>query len=136
MKEFLRLIYTSRATSSFDADNLDQLLEKSRSNNYGKGITGVLTFGHGFFLQVLEGPENELIKLYSTIMADPRHNQCAILDIRLTYVRMFSNWSMGYASFPGKIGGHYNELLDYRVINDNPEHTKVLLDSLLEIIRE
>ena len=64
MKSLLRLIYTSRSSVPFDEASLENLLEKARLNNYHTGITGVLSFGNGFFLQVLEGPERELVNLY------------------------------------------------------------------------
>ena len=136
MQSLIRLIYTSRACIPFDKASLDALLEKSRSNNYHAGITGVLSFGNGFFLQVLEGPERQMIPLYATILADPRHRNCEILDINLTHERMFSNWTMGFVGAVTKIGGHYNEMLDYRIIREDPERTRGLLNALLEIVTE
>lgn len=136
MKTLLRLIYTSRASVRFDDASLASLLEQSRGNNYHTGVTGVLSFGHGFFLQVLEGPERDLITLYSKIIADPRHRDCQILDVGLTQDRLFSNWTMGFVGEVRRLGGHYNELLDYRVIRDDAASTRTLLDSLLEIVTE
>jgi hypothetical protein len=136
MQSLLRLIYTSRASVPFDETGLAKLLEKSRSNNYHTGITGVLSFGNGFFLQVLEGPERELITVYAKILADARHRDCEILDLNLTRERMFSNWTMGFVGEVRKLGGHYNEMLDYRVLREDPDQTRGLLSSLLEIISE
>ena len=136
MKNLLRLIYTSRACIPFDDASLKALLEKSRINNYHTGITGVLSFGNGFFLQVLEGPDREVITLYSKIIADPRHRDCEILDISLTHQPLFSNWTMGFVGQVKKIGDHYNEMLDYRTIREDPERTRNLLNALLEIVSE
>jgi hypothetical protein len=136
MKSLLRLIYTSRASIPFDEASLNALLEKSRHNNYGHGITGVLSFGNGFFLQVLEGPERDLITTYAKIIADGRHRDCAILDISLTHQRLFSSWTMGFVGDIRKVGGHYNELLDYRVIREVPVDTVKLMNALVEILSE
>jgi hypothetical protein len=135
-KNLLRLIYTSRAGVRFDEGSLQALLERARSNNYHNGITGVLSFGNGFFLQVLEGPEDRLITLYAKILADTRHRDCAILDVHLAEQRLFANWSMGYVSDFRKIGGHYNEMLDYRTVREDRDGTLNLLEALLEIVSE
>jgi hypothetical protein len=136
MNTLLRLIYTSRANVRFDEASLNSLLEQSRGNNYDSGITGVLSFGHGFFLQVLEGPERELITLYSKIIADPRHRDCQILDVGVTLDRLFSNWTMGFVGEIKRVGSHYNEMLDYRIIRNDAASTRSLLNALLEILTE
>jgi len=136
MKTLLRLIYTSRSNVQLDEAGLASLLEQSRSNNYDSGITGVLSFGHGFFLQVLEGPERELISRYSKIIADPRHRDCEILEVSLTQDRLFPNWTMGFVGEFKRGAAHYNELLDYRIIRDDATRTRALLKDLLEIVTE
>jgi len=136
MKTLLRLIYTSRSNVQLDEAGLASLLEQSRSNNYDSGITGVLSFGHGFFLQVLEGPERFLISRYSKIIADPRHRDCEILEVSLTQDRLFPNWTMGFVGEFKRGAAHYNELLDYRIIRDDATRTRALLKDLLEIVTE
>ena len=136
MKTLLRLIYTSRSNVRFDEAGLASLLEQSRGSNYDSGITGVLSFGHGFFLQVLEGPERELISLYSKIIADPRHRDCEILDVSLTQDRLFPNWTMGFVGEFKRGAAHYNELLDYRIVRDDAARTRALLNELLAIVTE
>jgi hypothetical protein len=136
MKALLRLIYTSRSRVHFDDASLASLLHQSRVNNYRSGITGVLSFSHGFFLQVLEGPEREVISRYAKIIGDPRHEDCELLDISLTWDRLFSNWTMGFVGEIKRVGGHYNEMRDYRIIRDDAENTRALLDALMEILTE
>ena len=136
MKNLLRLIYTSRAAVPWDADAVESLLVKARRNNYDSGITGILSFNHGHFLQVLEGPETEVLALYSRILKDSRHRECVILSIQLTRTRLFPNWSMGHVQPNPKVGGQYNELLDYRTVTDDVKATQRLLDDLFEIVME
>lgn len=135
MKTLLRIIYTSRASIPFDDVSLNSLLDQARSSNYHAGITGVLSFGHGFFLQVLEGPEARLISLYSKILNDRRHRDCQIIDMAFTHQRLFCNWTMGFVGEINKIGQSYNEIIDYRVVREDLAETRFLLDSLLEIVR-
>ena len=136
MKNLVRVMYTSRAYGHVDEAEIDELLETSRSRNYTKGITGALSFGNGSFMQVLEGPETEVIPLYARIIADPRHRDCVILSINLIRDRLFSNWSMGYVSDFKKIAQNYNELLDYRSIREDKEDTLNTMNILLEILRD
>ena len=136
MKHLLRLIYTSRATVAFDEAAVDDLLVKARRNNYDTGVTGALSFNHGHFLQVLEGPETEVLPLYARILHDRRHRECVIIAIHLIHERLFPNWSMGHVRPNPRVGSQYNELLDYRAVTDNPAATQRLLNDLFEIVLE
>lgn len=132
----LRLVYTSKPYGSMEDSVLDALVEQSRRKNYKSGITGVLHFGNGSFIQVLEGPEIEVINLYSKIVRDPRHRNCVILNISLVQERLFGNWSMGFISGQRKITHGYNELLDYRQVHHGKAEISAVLDLLLEVLRD
>jgi hypothetical protein len=47
-------------------------------------------------MQVLEGDERTVEKLYSTIEKDPRHRGCAQLRWEVIRERRFPDWSMGF----------------------------------------
>ena len=47
-------------------------------------------------MQVLEGEERVVEKLYSTIEKDPRHRGCAQLRWEVIKERRFPGWSMGF----------------------------------------
>jgi hypothetical protein len=136
MKNLLRLIYTSHATVPFDAAAVESLLVKARRNNYDSGISGLLSFSHGHFLQVLEGPETEVLPLYARILQDRRHRDCVIISIQLARLRLFPNWRMGHVQPNPRVGSLYNEMLDYRIVNDDVAAARRLLDELLEIVTE
>ena len=61
----VRLMYASRAEPSINHDELLAILKKSKANNPGIGVTGVLCFSGGIFLQVLEGQRVEVETLYA-----------------------------------------------------------------------
>ena len=69
----ISLIYVSSAVELFSAAELATLLETSRRNNAPTGITGMLLYKDGSFMQVIEGEEEEIHKLHSRISRDPRH---------------------------------------------------------------
>ncbi len=59
-------------------------------------MTGMLLFKDGNFLQVLEGEESVVMKLYDTISHDPRHYGVSIIDQGNLEARQFGEWSMGF----------------------------------------
>lgn len=67
----------------------------ARRNNPANGITGVLIHGGGLFMQVLEGPEQKVLRQYMKIVDDRRHNDARILHISPAHSRIFEKWSMG-----------------------------------------
>ena len=68
----LSLIYSSVATRSLDDDDLAGLLAQSRRANAENDITGVLLFRNGYFLQLLEGPDQAVRAKMATIKHDGR----------------------------------------------------------------
>lgn len=94
--DLLRLIYFSHVWKKMTSVQLEQILAKSRENNARNKISGLLCYGGDSFIQILEGPEQSVISLYSTIIQDQRHERCKILDIHLAKKRIFESWAMGY----------------------------------------
>lgn len=91
----VRLMYASRAVPSVDQDALMAILRRSKANNPGLGVTGVLCFSEGIFLQALEGGRSAVNQLYNRIAADPRHTQVELLCYEEIGERRFAGWSMG-----------------------------------------
>ena len=50
----VRLLYASRAVDTRD-DAIEAILSQSRQHNPTCGITGILCYGGGIFLQAIEG---------------------------------------------------------------------------------
>lgn len=91
----VRLMYASRAVDGTDAETLASIVKQSKANNGGAGITGLLCFSDGIFLQVLEGGRNAVSAIYNRIAADPRHRDVVLLSYAEITERRFSGWSMG-----------------------------------------
>ena len=91
----IRLLYISQAAPSISDLDLRDILQSSQTSNAALDITGVLVFGGGTFVQVLEGPEQKVLRLYVKIMDDKRHDNCRIVYITPTRNRLFGEWSMG-----------------------------------------
>ena len=94
----VRLMYVSRAADSVNQNELVAILKKSKGNNVGLGVTGVLCFSAGIFLQVLEGGRSTVSALYNKIANDPRHHDVVLLSYEEIGERSFAGWSMGRAN--------------------------------------
>ncbi|MDE2148163.1 MAG: BLUF domain-containing protein [Burkholderiales bacterium] len=91
----VRLMYASRALPAVDQEALVAILRKSKANNPAQGVTGVLCFSQGIFLQALEGGRAAVNALYNRIVADPRHTEVTLLSYEEIGERRFAGWSMG-----------------------------------------
>jgi hypothetical protein len=90
------LVYASFATKVLDDADLDALLRRAREHNGARGISGLLLYRRGRFVQFLEGPEDEVRALYAKIRTDPRHVSPRILNEGRPDHRQFADWTMGY----------------------------------------
>jgi Sensors of blue-light using FAD len=90
----VRLVYASRAADPAAAAT-EAILAESRSHNPGCGITGVLCYGGGIFLQALEGGRTQVSELYGHIQKDVRHKDVVLLDYEEITERRFGGWTMG-----------------------------------------
>ena len=92
----ISLIYGSTATKPMTDLELMSLLGQSRSSNNMIGITGMLLYHDGNFLQVLEGEEAVVESLYEKIEQDPRHHNSLIIATRTIDSRDYGNWAMSF----------------------------------------
>ncbi|MEQ9298256.1 MAG: BLUF domain-containing protein [Cyclobacteriaceae bacterium] len=88
------LLYASYANSVFTEEQLRELLTTSIANNKKFDITGMLLHIDGKFIQLLEGPENNVLELYKNIKADGRHNKVAVILEGPAQERLFPDWKM------------------------------------------
>ena len=90
----VRLLYASRAIDT-SHEAIDAILAQSRQFNPGSGITGILCYGGGIFLQAIEGGRMAISELYGHIQRDPRHKDVVLLDYQEISERRFAGWTMG-----------------------------------------
>ena len=91
----VRLMYCSRAAAGVDLEELASLLRQSRLSNASAGVTGMLCFSEGLFIQVIEGGRGPVNRLYQRIVSDPRHADVVLLFYEEITERRFSGWTMG-----------------------------------------
>lgn len=91
-----RVVYTSRASKAMDDNDLVVLLVQSRSNNERDGVTGMLLYAEGAFLQCIEGPEYSIADLMGRLELDPRHTDFNVIQETRCDERRFDDWTMGF----------------------------------------
>ncbi len=79
--------------------NLENILARARSNNRKHGISGVLSFKKGHYLQIVEGPNDEVDQLYANIQHDPRHKSVSVICTIQTKQRYLQDWDMKLIPF-------------------------------------
>jgi Sensors of blue-light using FAD len=90
----VRLLYASRAVDT-SPDAIEAILAQSRQSNPTCGITGILCYGGGIFLQAIEGGRMPVSDLYGHIQRDPRHKDVVLLHYEEVSERRFGGWTMG-----------------------------------------
>ena len=90
----VRLLYASRAVDT-SPDAIESILMQSRQHNPVTGITGILCYGGGIFLQAIEGGRQQVSDLFGHIQKDARHKDVALLHYEEIFERRFGGWTMG-----------------------------------------
>lgn len=91
-----KTIYVSHALPDLGEQELQQILRSSVRRNDAAGLTGFLLYGHGLFLQVLEGEPAAVDETMHRIRCDPRHARIQDLLCEPIHQREFSRWTMGF----------------------------------------
>ena len=96
------------------------MLEQSRTANLKIGITGLLAYKDGNFMQTIEGQEQKIMELMLKISRDTRHHGIILMFKGFIERREFSNWSMAYLNLSGDSSEGFSDFL----ISDKSEHEK------------
>ncbi|WP_352310414.1 BLUF domain-containing protein [Psychrobacter sp. W2-37-MNA-CIBAN-0211] len=92
----IQLVYTSSLTviSRFNNSLFNEVKSHARVYNAQHGITGILCYGNGHFLQCIEGEKANVLALHQRISSDKRHKNVKVLLLREIDQRNFVDWRM------------------------------------------
>lgn len=96
------LTYQSRAVSRPSQSELEHLVHEAQRRNRSLGVTGMLLYENGRFLQTLEGPPAGLQQVWSSICRDRRHREIELLSEHVVSSRLFSAWDLLLYSRAGR----------------------------------
>ena len=91
-----QLVYTSKAVQPVTDEYLMAILTFSQNNNWKLGISGMLLYVDGHFLQFLEGKKESIQSLYKKIQQDLRHTDVTILIESEAHELLFPGWAMAF----------------------------------------
>jgi len=94
--DLISTVYISAAIAPFTPPELVELLRISREKNAEHGLTGMLLYNDGNFMQVLEGPPASVDALMANIRRDPRHIRVTVLLRKKVEARTFGQWQMAF----------------------------------------
>jgi hypothetical protein len=134
-----RLVYLSEATNQPTPAELDALVQNCHVKNESLGISGLLLYSSGNFMQVLEGDELRIDTLYKKIEGDPRHTNVRRLLFKAVDRRLFPDWGMNLGHTERMVAidqaGVDKVLLRLRLVKDNIERVETQALTLLQEFR-
>lgn len=143
--ELLSIVYSSRASAEVAEDDLAAILAASRRNNERLGLTGMLLFRQGRFIQIIEGPAAALRERMAIIVRDDRHTDLATLLEESIEERLFPSWSMGFEAISDEaaaLPGYRSSFADLDAgaddgdAGDDPESETARSSRILPALRE
>jgi hypothetical protein len=96
MSNLRAIVYVSTAERMFAETELEALLVEARDLNLETGITGVLLYSGGTFMQCFEGTTAAVDATYERINKSTRHHGIIELVDEPIVERDFADWQMGY----------------------------------------
>lgn len=131
--ELSSLVYTSAAATPFSGDDLEGLLVHARAANDEAGITGLLLYRSGRFVQFIEGPRDRVSELMTRIRDDSRHTNVRVLVDGSPAARQFPDWTMGYEPMDSRVGPAPDGFRDTFEDLENIDDTDVVLRAAREL---
>lgn len=92
--QLCQLIYVSHATQKLTMRDTMTIVDAASAKNTRLGLTGLLCYGGGYFLQVIEGDGDVVSEAFCRIARDPRHERVRLVDFSIIGARRFDDWSM------------------------------------------
>lgn len=90
------MAYISQASEELGYNDIGEILASARVHNPAQKITGVLIHSDGYFIQLLEGPSEKVVKqTLARIIADERHSNLRVIGEWYSAARFFEN-PMGF----------------------------------------
>ena len=90
-----QLLYVSTITPGVSPDNVMAIHVESQRKNAARDVTGLLLYGRGNFMQLIEGDGAVVTTLYDRVARDPRHRDVRTLFCGPAKRRLFPTWNMG-----------------------------------------
>lgn len=99
-QQLTAIVYVSAATWLMDVPELEAFLLEIRAVNEEHGVTGVLLYSEGSFMQYFEGTGQSIDYVYQRIKASRRHKHLIEMVHEPIERRLFADWHMAFVQRP------------------------------------
>jgi hypothetical protein len=131
----IQLSYVSSADTEMTPSELLKLLQQCQKNNPPLGVTGMLLYGNGTFLQTIEGDDAVVDQLVERIAKDPRHTKLQFFSRKQIERRQYSEWSMGFHRISDQELGQIEGLKSFGMLDFNLDNL-IKNDAVVETLME
>jgi hypothetical protein len=135
-------VYISSAVELMEPRRLHAMLTASRARNARAGISGMLLYKEGAFMQLIEGPADVVCVLLRKIQIDPRHRGMTVLYCRPITQRTFASWSMAFQNVDElgreereSVSRYLDDPFTLDAFGDHPDRAVLLLQNFKKYIR-
>ena len=128
------LVYVSSAVRLLSHEEIEYLLRRARERNKEYGVTGILLYIGGNFMQYIEGPQDNLDIIYKIIQEDELHSGLILVSREAIESRQFGDWDMAYQTrdVEGYVGSPGERKLIEMILEmpgNNPSTAQIVLHS-------
>lgn len=90
------VLYISIMNRDYTNAELEQLLHTFRANNNKYNISGLMLYYESHIIQYIEGPTENINRLYDNIKKDNRHSYIVTFLNNNITTRIFKDWTLGF----------------------------------------
>ena len=135
-----QIVYASKTKKKLEFKDVREMAGKFDASNKLRDITGLLIYGNGYFMQILEGEQFDINELYHKIAIDGRHEGITVLNYAQIALRQFNEWSMGCLLIDSQpeikeIVEEYFEDNTFNPYNLSPEQANLFLSEVGQYYR-
>ncbi|RYY02331.1 MAG: BLUF domain-containing protein [Gammaproteobacteria bacterium] len=136
------MVYISSAVLGLSDREIGGIVKVAQRNNEELNITGILLYNGGSFMQLIEGEDEKVERLYERIKNDPRHtNVTLLLKEKITH-KNFERWFMGFRDVqnfiniePEIASSFLNDEFNFSIHENNPHRALTFLNTFKKIIK-
>lgn len=135
------MVYISSITFRLSDRDIANIVRASQVNNEQLGITGMLLYNNGSFMQLIEGEDEKVEGLFDKIRRDNRHKDVTLLIKENITHKNFDKWLMGYRNLdalkklePELLTPFMDEDLNFSIYKKNPYRALHFLEMFKKIV--
>jgi|GEM_PF-705975 hypothetical protein len=107
-----QIVYVSSGVCEYAPDEVKKIADAGCRNNAENGITGILLYYNGNFMQLLEGAPNVVDETFERISSDDRHSGILKLQDAIVGERSFPDYNMGFCSIARDAASNVSDLFE------------------------